>query len=124
MAYGMDRNTGKALPIEPHLRQSLADIVTTPRGSRVMLREYGSSLRSLVDSPMSPQNVGRLSNEVAAALDRWEPRFVIDRVGLVPAESNIGAGQAAITVDGWRKLNDGRLLSLDGLTIRGGSNGR
>jgi phage baseplate assembly protein W len=124
MGYGMDRHTGKPLAIEPHLRQSIADVVTTPQGSRVMLRDYGSGLRSLVDSPMSPQNVGRVANEVAEALDRWEPRFVIDRVGLVPEESNVGAGQAAITVDGWRKLNDGRLLSLDGLTIRSGGDGR
>lgn len=124
MAYGMDRSTGKALAVEPHLRQSLADIVTTPRGSRVMLRDYGSSLRSLVDSPMAPENVGRLANEVADALSRWEPRFVVDRVGLVPEESNIADGQAAVTVDGWRKLNDGRLLSLDGTVIRGGNNGR
>ena len=124
MAYGMDRNTGKALPVEQHLRQSLADIVTTPIGSRVMLRDYGSRLRSLVDSPSSPQNVGRFAAEVSNALSRWEPRFVLDRVGVVPDESNVGAGQLAITVDGWRRLNDGRLLSLDGTVIRERTDGR
>lgn len=124
MGYGMDRKTGKRLEVEPHLRQSIADIATTSKGSRVMLRDYGSGLPRLVDSPASPVNVGRWAAEIAESLARWEPRFQMTRAGIVPDESNIGDGQVALTVDGWRKLSDGRLLSLDGTRIVEVNSGR
>ena len=37
----MNRNTGKAITGVAHLTQSVADILLTPIGSRVMRRGYG-----------------------------------------------------------------------------------
>ena len=45
---GMDRETGKSLSGIEHLRQSIRDILTTPIGSRVMRRDYGSRLFELL----------------------------------------------------------------------------
>ena len=50
---GMNRHTGKALDGFNHLRQSVADILSTRKGTRVMRREYGSDLAGLVDRPMN-----------------------------------------------------------------------
>lgn len=38
---GMSRHTGAALDGADHLAQSVADILGTPIGSRVMRRDYG-----------------------------------------------------------------------------------
>jgi phage baseplate assembly protein W len=80
---GMDRNTGKALEGVEHLRQSILDILTTPVGTRVMNREYGSRLFELVDSPVDQRFEVEIFAAVADAINRWEPRFKLDRVQLV-----------------------------------------
>lgn len=48
---GIDSGTGRYLHGNEHLRQSVTDILSTPVGSRVLLREYGSRLFSLLDNP-------------------------------------------------------------------------
>jgi phage baseplate assembly protein W len=50
---GMSAATGKALGDLSYLRQSIRDILTTPKGSRVMRRGYGSDLFELIDAPMN-----------------------------------------------------------------------
>lgn len=40
----MNAHTGGAIDRLAHIRQSIADILTTRIGSRVMRREYGSQL--------------------------------------------------------------------------------
>ncbi len=63
-----------------HLRQSITDILTTPLGTRVGRREYGSRLPDLVDLPMSADLKVDIAAASAEALDRWEPRFTLSRV--------------------------------------------
>lgn len=43
---GVNSRTGKRLSGVAHLRQSVRDILTTPVGSRVLIRDYGSELFS------------------------------------------------------------------------------
>lgn len=78
----MNRTTGKAITGLDHLRQSLGDILTTPIGSRVMRREYGSLVPELIDHPDNNASQVRLFSAVASALLRWEPRFRLTRVGV------------------------------------------
>ena len=47
----MSRTTGQRLEPLAHLRQSIGDILSTPIGSRVMRREYGSLVPALIDKP-------------------------------------------------------------------------
>ena len=47
----MSRNTGLSLSSEAdQIRQSIQDILTTPIGSRIMRRNYGSLLPQLIDA--------------------------------------------------------------------------
>lgn len=96
---GMDRSTGLAIDGTAHLAQSIADILTTPVGSRVMRRDYGSQLPALIDAPFTGATRIRLYAATAAALMRWEPRLQLTRVSLA-----VGAtpGSAVITVEGSR----------------------
>ncbi len=50
---GMSATSGKELEGLDHLKQSIIDILTTPIGSRIMRREYGSRLLELVDRPIN-----------------------------------------------------------------------
>ena len=78
----MNRTTGAAISGLEHLRQSVGDILSTPIGSRVMRREYGSLGPELIDHPDNHASQVRLFSAVASALLRWEPRFRLTRVGV------------------------------------------
>jgi phage baseplate assembly protein W len=95
----MSRTTGGYLNDLEHLKQSIVDILTTPVGSRVMRREYGSNLFYLVDRPVNREFVQQIYAAVAEAIERWEPRFDLKK----------------ITVD---EVKDGRItLSLSGVYL-------
>lgn len=79
---GMSNRTGKPLDDEQHLSQSIADILTTPIGSRVGRRDYGSLLPELIDQPFNPLTKLRLFGAIATAISRWEPRIRLTRVSV------------------------------------------
>jgi hypothetical protein len=77
---GMAAATGRPLGDIDHIRQSVRDILTTPIGSRLMRREYGSLLPDLVDQPLNGATLLRAYAATVMALVRWEPRLRITRV--------------------------------------------
>ncbi len=77
---GINAMTGKALDGIAHLRQSIRDILTTPLGSRVMRRNYGSRLFDLIDNPINDQTLVEIFAATADALIKWEPRLKVTRV--------------------------------------------
>lgn len=77
---GMDRATGKALSGTSHIQQSIEDILTTPIGSRVMRRDYGSRLFELTDSAIGEAGKLALIAATADAIHRWEPRVRVESV--------------------------------------------
>lgn len=101
---GMDRRTGKRLSGVEHLAQSIGDILTTPIGSRVARRDYGSHLPELIDQPMNAAGRLRLYAATALALLRWEPRISVSRVEL----SGSAPGTYALTITGTRTDVAGR----------------
>lgn len=80
---GMNRDTGRAFADDTeHIRQSVRDILTTPVGSRVMRRDYGSLLPDLIDQPGTPANRMRLMSATVMAIISWEPRLVVQQAGI------------------------------------------
>lgn len=77
---GVNIRTGKRLSGSAHLRQSVSDILSTPVGSRVLIRDYGSELPDLVDNPRDDLTRLRIIAATATALARWEPRLQVTRV--------------------------------------------
>lgn len=96
-SVGLDRRTGAVLTDIAHLRQSVTDILTTPIGSRVMRRDYGSQIPELVDQPMVETTLLRLYVAAAEALRRWEPRFDIQEIEFASASSS---GRAELRLTG------------------------
>lgn len=83
---GMARTTGATLDGVDHIRQSVADILSTPLNARVGRRDYGSQLPDLVDQPRTAANILRIYAATALALARWENRLRLRRVGLVAGD--------------------------------------
>ena len=94
----MNRNTGRAISEMEHLQQSVADILTTPIGTRVMRRDYGSQVPMLVDQPDNRITQLRLLSAAASALMRWEPRLALSNVTIEREAST--PGRALVTVHG------------------------
>ncbi len=109
---GTNASTGKPLIGIDHLRQSIRDILTTPLGSRVMRRDYGSRIPELVDAPMNGETVMDLYAATAEALQDWEPRFQLTQVTMTGATP----GEVVLDLIGIYKP-DGQPVKLDGIKV-------
>lgn len=83
MRSGIDALTGQRLSGRDHLRQSIKDILTTPVGSRLMRREYGSLLPELIDQPLNGATRLRAMAATVDAVLRWEPGVKVSSVQFV-----------------------------------------
>lgn len=63
-----------------HVEQSIRIILSTPIGSRVMRRDFGSRLHELIDAPMNDRNKLAAFVAIAEAISKWEPRFRLENV--------------------------------------------
>jgi uncharacterized protein len=77
---GLSNQDGRAIAGEDHLRASIRDILTTPIGTRVMRRPYGSRLFELMDRPFGPGLAAEIVAAAAEAIEIWEPRVDVRRV--------------------------------------------
>ena len=109
---GLSADNGKRLEDLDHLRQSIQDILTTPIGSRVMRRDYGSRLFELVDRPVGPELNTDIRVAVSEALDRWEPRLRLITVDV----GDMTPGHATLELVG-EYLPDGKRITLEGVTV-------
>lgn len=109
---GTNATTGKPLSGLDHLRQSIREILTTPVGSRVMRRDYGSRLFQLVDAPVNSRTIVDIYAATIEALLRWEPRVNPRRVSITSAES----GRVVIDFEA-TYTPTGEPITLDGITV-------
>lgn len=99
---GMNSQTGRPLSGDAHLNQSIANLLTTPVGTRVLRRDYGSGLFDLVDSPLDGILIANIRRETAIAINRWEPRLKIERVYVLAA----GNGYIEVGIEGYNRENN------------------
>jgi phage baseplate assembly protein W len=92
---GMDNQAGGAVVGLDWLRQAIRDVLTTPIGSRVMRRTYGSVLFELVDAPMNRATIADIVAGAALALATWLPMILVKTIqviGLTPGAFDIDLG--------------------------------
>lgn len=78
-----DRNgRGVSHLSDDYIRRSVADVLTTPIGSRVMRRDYGSYLPEFIDQPLNAATRLKLYGATAMALMRWHRRSRLKSVRL------------------------------------------
>ena len=111
----MDGTTGRRLTGLDHLRQSIRDILTTPVGSRVMRRDYGSELFQLIDQPGHKANLLRLYAATIEALLRWEPRIKPSRVQMesIDEQGRVTLALDAVAAFDFADLRAGQLVQID-----------
>lgn len=109
---GTDSTTGKPLTGLAHLKQSIRDILTTPVGSRVMRRDYGSRLFDLIDAPANHETIAEIYAATIEALMRWEKRIFPQRVKV----AGMGGGKILIDLVALY-VPDGRVIHIDGISI-------
>lgn len=109
MSMGMNAATGRSLTDLDHLRQSITQILSTPIGSRIERRPFGSLLPELIDGPLNAYTVIQLYAATATALAMHEPRLRLNRVQM-QAEP-LEPSSAAVQIDGTTYL-DGRARAV------------
>jgi phage baseplate assembly protein W len=97
---GMNASTGRATAGIAHLYQSIAKILTTPIGTRIARRDFGSELPELVDAPNNGATRVRLYAAIATALMQWEPRLRLTRVQFSDDLTDTGAGVQVVDIEG------------------------
>lgn len=93
----MNRTNGRRITGIAQLAQSVTDILTTPLGTRLERRTYGSLLPSLIDQPDNGPTRLRCYSAIASALMKWEPRLRVTRVGITSGNQ---PGQATVDLEG------------------------
>lgn len=109
---GISALSGTELSGISHLKQSIKDILTTPIGTRVERRDYGSRLFELIDNPTSEDLKTEIFAATAEALQKWEPRFKLQQASLV----EITPGNIVLELKG-TFLIDGSEIILSNLEI-------
>lgn len=100
-----------------HIKQSITDIITTPLGSRVMRRDYGSRAFDYIDAPTNAQFNANMYFAIAQALQRWEPRVRVKKMSLTKPSK----GVVLISLDFWVVLKNGTrlLVRQDNIALGG-----
>ena len=109
---GMNVLNGRSLTGLDHLKQSIADILNTPIGSRVMRRDYGSKLFSLIDAPLNRGTLVDIYAATAESLMKWEDRLLVSAVDITSAQ----LGQITLKITG-KYVLDGKTVQLDGIVV-------
>jgi len=108
----MNVNTGKTISEIAHIKQSITNILTTPIGSRIMRRDYGSRLFERIDQPINGDLIAEIYSDVVEALFTWEPRFEVEQVTV----QSIEKGEITIDLEG-SYVKDGQKIVLENISI-------
>ena len=77
----VDRRGGIALARdETDVEQAIELILATAPGERPMRPEFGCGVHDFVFDSIDAKTVGRMELAIRDALDRWEPRVVVETV--------------------------------------------
>lgn len=94
---GMHRHGGRLITEAEHIRQSVADILSTPLGTRVQREDYGSLIPELLDHPQTPALDLRLTAAAFMAIVRWETRIKPTRMRMAAV---LPGGQRTLELEG------------------------
>ncbi|MBU6141287.1 MAG: GPW/gp25 family protein [Proteobacteria bacterium] len=108
----MNINSGKPISEIAHIKQSIANILSTPIGSRVMRRDYGSRLFEKIDQPINGELIAEIYSDIVEAISTFEPRFEVEQVIL----QSIDKGKIIIDLEG-SFVKDGKKIVLENISI-------
>jgi hypothetical protein len=74
---------------EQRIEESIYLILSTSKGERVMLPEFGCGIHDLVFEPNNPATKSATAQAVRTALTRFEPRIDVLDLQVEPQEENL-----------------------------------
>jgi phage baseplate assembly protein W len=96
---GVDATGGLRLSAnEPEIEESIAIILGTSPGERVMRPRFGCRIHELVFAPNSAETVGLARRYVEEALGMWEPRITVEEVAVSLDPLEVDRGRLNIGV--------------------------
>jgi len=88
------------------IEAGIHQILNTTPGERRMLPEFGSRLKYLIFDPHDDILYTEIGREVIRAVERWEPRVVLENVQIQPIEGNEHAVKVFVV---WRLRTNQRV---------------
>lgn len=85
-----DRNQLSMVGGDTAIRQSIYIIVMTVPGERVMRPDFGCEIHSLIFHPANEETAALAARYVREALNRWEPRIILQELIVTPGGSELG----------------------------------
>lgn len=82
---------------EINIRESIAVILKTEAGERLMLQQFGAGLGRFLFEPNEPSTHTRILDAISSALARWEPRIEVEDVAVVADPQDPQAALATIS---------------------------
>jgi phage baseplate assembly protein W len=93
----VDRRGGIALARdETDVEQAIELILATAPGERPMRPEFGCGVHDFVFDTIDASTIGRMELAIREALDRWEPRVIVETVAFDLDE--VGEGRLIIDI--------------------------
>jgi phage baseplate assembly protein W len=105
---GMSNISGRTLSRPAQKSQSIIDRLTTPLGSRVIRRGYGSDLFKRIGDPLNAATVADIVADAARALDDPELRFEVTAIRVDEATPS---GFSTFSVEG-NDLDSGEFIEI------------
>lgn len=106
---GMNAHTGKWLIGSEHLAQSIKRLFNTRKRSLFGRRSVHGALNDLLERGATEENMAYFANEIAEALDRFEPRAELKRACLKAVKA---PDATLIQLDVW-DLENNQALRLE-----------
>jgi len=111
---GIDRTTGQTITGADVTVQQIADVLTTPLGTRVMRRDYGSLLFDLADMPLNSATMLLQNMAAAQAITQWVDGVTVNRAAI---SGDFASGQAILNLSATIASNAQNQTSLAVLSI-------
>jgi phage baseplate assembly protein W len=81
---------------ETNIRESIAVILKTEAGERLMLPSFGAGLGRFLFEPNETSTHTRIADAITTALARWEPRIQVEDVSVAADPQDAQAAVATI----------------------------
>ena len=88
-----DKSSGSVILVseEEDIKESLEILLSTKKGERIMMPDYGCNLHHLVFESINADLINRLRNMIEASVTKYEPRITLNNVDIRPDANNDGA---------------------------------
>lgn len=114
---GMNPDSTGQLTDTDQLWNSVRDVLTTPLGTRIMRRDYGSLIPDLLDEPQNEVTRLQCMSAAVIALTQWEPRISLNGINISYSKDG------AVTAELVGIITETMQTADTALAIRSGSNG-